>query len=140
MRHGGTCKVSQKGGKQMILGLNHYKRMEADRKRRNRNVGIALAAVFLLSCFLSGCGPKADTPLSLESPSQAGLNSNSRVSVTRIGVIDDEIAYANRRGIYVIKDSHTGKEFIGISGVGITETSSHTYPCGKSTCVREDER
>lgn len=53
-----------------------------------------------------------------------------RVKVTRIASFYDDFAYQNKRGIYLIKDNETGKEFIGVSGVGITEIGSHS--AGKS--------
>lgn len=53
------------------------------------------------------------------------LQAHDRVSIERIGVIEDDLAYSKRRGIYIITDKKTGKEFIGVSGVGISETSSH---------------
>jgi hypothetical protein len=40
-------------------------------------------------------------------------------------VIEDDLAYRERRGLYVIVDQKTGKEFIGISGIGITEVGVH---------------
>lgn len=55
----------------------------------------------------------------------AATSSTGRVKVERIGVIADGLAYGDRRGIYVITDTQTGREFIGVSGVGITETGSH---------------
>ena len=61
---------------------------------------------------------------------------SSRVEVKRIGVIEDDRAYCNRRGIYIIKDKDSGKEFIGVSGIGISELGSHS--AGKSTI--SDER
>ena len=50
---------------------------------------------------------------------------NGRINVTRIGTFRDGLAYDSKRGIYIIKDNQTGKEYIGISGVGISETGSH---------------
>lgn len=49
----------------------------------------------------------------------------SRFKVERVGVIDDDIAYGDRRGIYVITDRTTGKEYVGVSGVGVSELGSH---------------
>lgn len=60
-----------------------------------------------------------------------------RIEVTRIGVFRDDVAYNDRRAVYVIVDHKTGAEYIGVSGVGITETGSHN--CGKN-CTRQDER
>lgn len=58
------------------------------------------------------------------------FESSSRIEVSRIGVFSDSIAYGDRRGIYLIKDIHTGQEFIGVSGIGISEIGYHST--GKS--------
>lgn len=64
------------------------------------------------------------------------IQDNARVAVTRIGVFADDLAYNGRRGIYVLTDTKTGKEYIGVSGVGISELGSHSV--GKT--VASDER
>lgn len=79
----------------------------------------------VLCLFALGCVPNPDTPLHSVVPGQDGAETNHRISIKRIGVVDDPLAYNYRRGIYVIHDNETGKEFIGVSGVGITETGSH---------------
>lgn len=73
----------------------------------------ALAAV-----FLTACQPAATQPMNK-------VVGTERISVERIGVFEDDLAYMSRRGVYLIKDSETGQEFIGISGVGITERATH---------------
>jgi hypothetical protein len=60
---------------------------------------------------------------------------NYRVTVTRIGVFDDELAYGHQRGIYIIRHLESGKEFLGVSGIGITETARHSS--GKTTVPDE---
>lgn len=60
-----------------------------------------------------------------------------RFSVARVQRFNDTFAYNGERGIYIIKDSQTGAEYIGISGIGITEVARHN--CGKA-CSRADER
>lgn len=49
-----------------------------------------------------------------------------RVEITRISVFYDDLAYDGKRGVYLIKDKDTGKEFIGVSGIGISELGSHS--------------
>jgi hypothetical protein len=95
----------------------------------------ALAVVtlsVLAAALLAGCTPDPDMQMESKSPVQ----SNPRVTVTRIGIFGDQLAYHERRGIYVIQDAKTGKEFIGVSGIGITEVGSHSQ--GKTTA--QDER
>lgn len=79
--------------------------------------------------LMSGCGPTPDTQITDVANSQ-------RITVERIAVIQDSIAYEGKRGVYVIRDTQTGKEYFGISGVGVTELGSHSI--GKTRA--EDER
>lgn len=59
------------------------------------------------------------------------------VEVIKISEFYDGLAYNRQRGVYRIKDKVTGKEYLGISGIGISETGSHN--CGKA-CTSQDER
>jgi len=52
----------------------------------------------------------------------------------------DALAYDNWRGVYLIQDKQTGQEYIGISGIGISEISSHTQLVGKVQQQVRDER
>lgn len=92
-----------------------------------------------LSLCLASCEQPSDTdtPLNTERPPS---KDECRVQVTRIGVFKDTLAYNQRRGIYLIRDTTTGAEFIGVSGIGITELGSHTERVGKQTVVKQDER
>lgn len=83
----------------------------------------------IAGCVMAGCSPEPTQSL------DTGTNT-SRVEVIRIGVFADDLAYGNRRGIYLIKDALTGKEYIGLSGIGIAEMGSHST--GKNTM--RDER
>ena len=74
-----------------------------------------------LILLLSACAPDPDTTLRIST----SLKSQSRFEITRTGIVEDDLAYNNRRGIYIIKDTTTGKEYIGVSGVGISEIGSH---------------
>jgi len=78
--------------------------------------------------MLTACGPEPDMAMQsrqrLAAPA-APMSEGDRVTVERIGVFKDDLAYGDRRGVYVIRDKATGREFIGVSGVGITETGSH---------------
>lgn len=91
-------------------------------------------ALFLIVILLAGCGPTPDTELQRVPPMKPAIG--PRFSVSRVGVFRYEIAYDEVRGIYVIVDSQTGKEYVGVSGVGIAETGSHQ--AGKTQ--HEDER
>ncbi len=92
-----------------------------------------LAAVGIAASLgLVGCGPQPDTQLGIMVPA-AG---NGRLQLTRIGVVEDDLAYDGKRGEYVITDKQTGKEYVGVSGIGITEIGSHQQ--GKTQ--EEDEQ
>lgn len=96
-------------------------------------------AIILAAVLVSGCVRDPTMQMHDQTiPAHAmEVEDGSRVSVSLIGVFADELAYSNRRGIYVIRDTETGQEFIGVSGIGITEIGRHS--CGKG-CSREDER
>jgi hypothetical protein len=53
------------------------------------------------------------------------LESTQRYDVKRVDVFADDLAYNGKRGIYEIKDRETGKVYLGISGIGITQRGSH---------------
>ncbi len=60
----------------------------------------------------------------------------NRFTVTLIGQFKDSLAYREIRGIYIIRDSTTEKEYLGVSGIGISELGSHLV--GK--IITPDER
>lgn len=83
--------------------------------------------VFLLIAVV-GCTKIEQTDPSrmvMQVPGAQPVTPPQRVVVTRIGIFNDQLAYGDYRGVYIIKDTQTGTEFIGVSGVGIAETGSH---------------
>lgn len=90
------------------------------------------AAVACSALLCGGCSPEPDTTMGVTTP----VSTSARITVTRIGVIEDSLAYSDRRGIYIITDTKTGKEYVGVSGIGISELGSHSS--GKTTV--SDER
>jgi hypothetical protein len=98
-----------------------------------RTSSITVALIVALGAFLvGGCSPEPDTKMGSTTPSET----KPRITVTRIGVMEDDLAYANRRGIYIITDAKTHTEYVGISGIGISELGLHVV--GKA--VVPDER
>jgi hypothetical protein len=89
-----------------------------------------LIAITALALTLTACSPEPTDNMSVAAAS------DGRVTVKRIAVMNDDLAYQNRRGVYVIVDNKTGREFIGVSGVGIAETGSH----GSGKTHTNDER
>jgi hypothetical protein len=84
--------------------------------------------VIFAALILIACGPEPDMAMhsrQRQAAPVAPVPDGERVTVERIGIFRDELAYGNRRGVYVIRDKATGREFIGVSGVGIAETGTH---------------
>lgn len=100
-----------------------------------------------LFMVIFGCGPSPDTQMRVREYQQSEQSrpipvdtANRRFEIERVGVFRDDLAYNDKRGIYVIRDQHTGREYLGISGVGISELGSHLVPMGKAMMKRADER
>ena len=73
---------------------------------------------------IAGCEESKDsTQLRMAEP--ITYKSNGRFKVERVGVFFDNLAYDDKRGIYVITDTETNQEFVGVSGIGISELASH---------------
>ncbi|VVB79399.1 Uncharacterised protein [uncultured archaeon] len=89
-----------------------------------------LIAAGALALSIAGCAPAPTISMQNEN------FSNGNYEVKRVAVFTDNLAYQSRRGIYEITDKQTGKTYIGISGVGITEKGLHS--AGKT--VVQDER
>lgn len=89
--------------------------------------------VITTSILLFGCGPTPTKNMEIDT-------SNSTVSIRRIAVFEDDLAYGGKRGIYIIKDHATNKEFIGVSGIGISDIGQHPISNGKTTIMVRDER
>lgn len=93
----------------------------------------------LAACALSGCCADGDIACKREqasaeastyvtnevTPADAPSAAPKRVTVTRIDVVADSTAYSGRRGVYIIKDNATGREFVGVAGVGVSELGDH---------------
>ena len=74
---------------------------------------------FIIVSLLIVCG--CDIP---ESTHKLNSKIDQRFSVDVVAVFDDPLAYKSTRAVYVLKDKETNKEYIGISGVGISEVST----------------
>jgi hypothetical protein len=85
--------------------------------------------VILLSSILTltGCGSEdyKNTPKSsviYEEPVSNPIR--PRFSINLEQILEDKLSYGGNRGVYRIVDNETGKEYFGISGIGITELGS----------------
>ncbi|UGO53154.1 hypothetical protein HAZELMIKA_64 [Klebsiella phage vB_KaeD_HazelMika] len=97
-----------------------------------------LAPIALLTALaLTGCDDSTRVPREQRGKVQVTTAESGRVQVRKISEFRDDLAYDDYRGVYIITDTETGQEFIGVSGVGISAIGQHN--CGKS-CWRKDER
>lgn len=97
-----------------------------------------LALSALLATALTGCDfPDTRVPVEQRQLVKINTQQGGRVNVTKISEFRDDLAYGDYRGVYIITDTETGQEFVGVSGVGISAIGSHG--CGKG-CTKKDER
>jgi hypothetical protein len=86
--------------------------------------GSRLPPVLLCALLFAGCGPETDIPRkTLVVPSQDGTG---RFVLEAVDRYSDGNAYNSTRTVYVLRDTETGREFVGVSGVGIAEIGSHS--------------
>ncbi len=85
-----------------------------------------------------GCGERIQptVPIQKNKDITQQESKTTRFEISRVETFSDGLSYAGLRGIYILKDNLINKEYIGISGIGISELGSHTV--GKST--HTDER
>lgn len=87
---------------------------------------LAIAALLALSaCNDNRVDMQPIPPKEVVPPVEMAVKVAPRITVERISIFADKLAYGNERGIYIIRDAATGKEYIGVSGIGISETGSH---------------
>ena len=87
---------------------------------------IGLGAVILALCACDEARPVPNPndnydQVNYRLGSPLTIESNQRFSIKRVSVFRDDLAYKGNRGIYVVVDTQTGKEYVGISGIGISE-------------------
>ncbi len=51
-------------------------------------------------------------------------NQTGRFKLALQGSVNDPDAYGQKRGVYILTDTATGKEYVGVSGIGISELGS----------------
>lgn len=116
-----------------------------------RKLTLLLIAIGFTGLALHGCARKSNAPeiedpllmtnkpfeyAPVESKNAATVvTQDGRITVTKIGTMVDEDAYNDKRSIFILVDLKTGKEFIGMTGVGISETGMHSS--GKSSATDE---
>lgn len=98
------------------------------------------AAWIILGALLVGC----DDPSRPENRGAAvdlvESTDGNRFEVRFVQRIADSTAYNGKRGVYIIVDRETGAEYVGVSGIGISELGSHSTGAGKTRRTVADER
>ena len=99
---------------------------------------LALLGILGWVLWLGGCGERRELNLNNEADqrvfnlgSKLEVETTARFRVKRVSVFQDDLAYGRQRGVYVIYDSVTGRELVGIGELG-------KHQDGKGT--RRDER
>jgi len=94
-----------------------------------------LIIVAISAILLCGCSPDDTYYDQVEKAKDVNDSSNThyasnekpkRFRVERLSIFHDSLAYDGKRGVYLITENKTGKEFVGISGVGISTLGSHS--------------
>jgi hypothetical protein len=88
---------------------------------------LLLGCSLLLLAQTEGCPTPPPEPPRIEMTSgQAEIQSGSRFRVNCEAIFRDDLAYREKRAIYVITDTQTGKRYVGVSGIGISELGDHS--------------
>lgn len=99
-----------------------------------------IARLVIVLCLLGVTGCDQPSPVDRELPAPRSTQGNStRFKVRQVQLVEDPLAYGGTRGVYIITDTETGVEYMGVSGIGISEVGSHSVP-GKNARRRTDER
>jgi hypothetical protein len=89
-----------------------------------------LISIVVLSVLSSACSKEPPAPEDSVPFQPLSLNSESaatdRFEVRLVQRVSDKLAYGQQRGVYLIVDRTTGREFVGVSGVGIADLGVHT--------------
>lgn len=100
--------------------------------------------IITLCCLISLAACEPDTTPSVihheraaeEQANYSVLPKDARFDLRLVQSFRDGQAYTNYRTVYILKDKKTGMEYVGISGIGISELGSHNS--GKTS--ETDER
>lgn len=112
-------------------------------------IGI-ISSVVAFGLIFSGCedqqmepksiipsvGNQVTIPIEKEITTVKVVQPKQRFDLKKVQTFEDSDAYGRVRNIYILVDNDSGKEYIGVSGIGIVEQGQHTS--GKSTI--KDER
>ena len=100
--------------------------------------GSDVKKLILLSAFLLVACDGKPAPATIDS--KVSTVDTGRFQVNEMAKFSDSDACNGSRKIFLITDIDSGKEFICVSGVGISEVGTHTYSTGKQIITAPDER
>lgn len=90
--------------------------------------------VILMSLFLVSCGFQTTEDIKEDTQrdnlQRVSIGKNDRFKIERVSLVYDTESQTQTRGIYIITDKKNNKEYLGVSGIGISEL----YSCGKTKC------
>ncbi len=93
--------------------------------------------LILIAFSIAACADNSDQTNLINSKFESAENSD-RFTVTKVSKFKDTDAYNQYRCIYLIKDNLKNKEYLGVSGIGVSELGSH--PEGEEGSPVADER
>lgn len=131
---GGRFRTVERGNEEERGAVEDWSNAVTREVCRMKTLSVPSLAVVLL---LSGCSSSEPT-IAVQVPSEA--TNASRLTITKLAIFEDSLAYNNRRVVYLVVDNRTGTEFIGISGIGISEVGTHTVQIGDVPVDVQDER
>jgi hypothetical protein len=101
---------------------------------------IRISLLATAAAGLFGCGQHESTPSPVVFEQEISAEAATKVEVRLVGKFHDDLAYQDERGVYRIIDHETGKQYLGVSGIGIVEVGEHKEGSGDSQRTVEDER
>ena len=91
--------------------------------------------LILMVLAISGCDREPTKPVPQKTPF-GPITQNpdgtpikqepQRFRVERQYTFRDRLAYGDERGVYLVTDLKTGQEFVGVSGIGVSELGERT--------------
>lgn len=96
--------------------------------------------LMLLCVTLAGCKPAPTDTLEAGGAAVGRTSDGGPVTIRRVAVIEDDTANSHQRSVYIITDKETGQQWIGVSGIGVSERGNHPVQSGKTMVLVEDER
>lgn len=85
---------------------------------------IGLIAAMAIPAFQKARGLATEVPPSA-TPMRI-IDGEARFALVRVTEFSDSFAYNHQRAAYILTDKKTGKDYVGVSGIGIVELGNHS--------------